>query len=163
MVILIGVFQIVFGLYLVAMYAYINVRFWDVGGGGKPKSPLYGIWNVESISVDGQTRPALLNDYDRRWRRVIFETPDTVTFQRTDDSFARFGVVVDPSRRTVALTKRGSRNWKASFSFDRPSADRLILDGEMDGYRIRTELQLVNFDTFRLLNSPFRWVRPHDP
>ena len=156
-------FQIVFGLYLVGMYAYINVRFWDVGGGGKPKSPLYGIWNVESISVDGQTRPALLNDYDRRWRRVIFDAPGTVTFQRTDDSFARFGVVVDPSRRTVALTKGSSRNWKANFSFDRPSTDRLILDGEMDGYRIRTELQLVNFDTFRLLNSTFRWVRPHDP
>jgi hypothetical protein len=156
-------FQIVFGLYLVGMYAYINVRFWDVGGGGKPKSPLYGIWNVESISVDGETRGALLNDYDRRWRRVIFDTPNIVAFQRTDDSFARFGAVVDPSRRTVSLTKGGSRNWAANFNFERPSADRLILDGEMDGYRIRTELQLVDFGTYRLLNSTFRWVRPHEP
>jgi hypothetical protein len=38
----------------------------------------------------------------------------------------------------------------------------LILEGEMDGHRIRAELQLVERDTFRLLNSGFRWVRPPD-
>jgi hypothetical protein len=154
--------QLIFAVYLVGTYAYINVRFWEVGGGGKPKSPLYGIWNVESLSIDGETRPPYLNDYDRRWRRVIFDDPATVIFQRTDDSFARFGATVDPSSRTVELTKGGSKIWMADFIFDRPSPDRLILDGEMDGHRIRTELQLVNFDTLRVLNSRFRWVRPHD-
>jgi len=155
------VLQILFGIYLVGMYTTINVRFWDVGGGGRPKSPLYGIWNVESISIDGQSQPAHLNDYDRRWRRVIFDAPDRVTFQRTDDSFARFDAAVDPNQMTVALT-RASKAWKANFMFERPSPDRLILDGEMDGQRVRTELQRVEFDTYRLLNSTFRWVRPHD-
>jgi UPF0716 family protein affecting phage T7 exclusion len=156
------VLQLIFAAYLVGMYAYINVRFWEVGGGGKPKSPLYGIWNVESLSIDGEARPPYLNDYDRRWRRAIFDEPSTVIFQRTDDSFARFEAIVDSSRKTVELTKGNSKNWKANFNFDQPSPDRLILDGEMDGHRIRTELQLVNFDTFRVLNSRFRWVRPHD-
>jgi hypothetical protein len=58
------------------------------------------------------------------------------------------------------LTKGRSRNWGALFSYDRPVRDRLILDGEMDGYRIRAELRLVEPDTFRLLNTQFRWVRP---
>jgi hypothetical protein len=155
--------QVAFGIYLVAMYTYINWTFWQVGGGGKPRSPLYGIWNVEELSIDGQPRLPYLNDYDRRWRRVIFEVPDKVVFQRTDDSFARYGAVIDPETKTLALTKGNSKNWKAKFTYVRTSPDRLILDGEMDGYRIRTELQLVEFDTFRLLNSPFRWVRPHDP
>ena len=156
------VLQILFGIYLVSMYAYINVRFWHVGGGGRPKSPLYGIWNVESISVNGDVRSPYLNDYDRRWRRVIFDAPDTVIFQRTDDSFAHFGAALDPNRMTIALTKSGSTHWKADFVFERPSVDRLILEGDMDGQKVRTELQRVNFDTFRLLNSTFRWVRPHD-
>ena len=155
--------QIAFGLYLVGMYAYINVSFWQVGGGGSPRSPLYGIWNVEELSIDGQARPPHLNDYDRRWRRVIFDAPDSVIFQRTDDSFARYGASVDPDGKTLALTKGSSRNWKANFTIDRPSPDRLILDGEMDGHQIRTQLRLVEFDTFRLLNSTFRWVRPHEP
>jgi hypothetical protein len=155
--------QLAFGVYLLGMYAYINVRFWEVGGGGRPKSVLYGIWDVEQLSVDGQLRPPHLNDYDRRWRRVILDAPDTVVFQRTDDSFARYGVLIDPDRKTLALTKGNSRRWKADFIFERPSPDRLIVDGEMDGHRIEARLRLVDFDTFRLLNSHFRWVRPHEP
>jgi len=156
------ILQLVFGLYLVGMYAYINVRFWEVGGGGKPLSPLYGVWNVEELAIDGQVRAPDLNDYDRRWRRVIFDAPSAVTFQRTDDSFARFGVTVDSQSRTLALTKGNSKTWKASFSFERPSLDQLVLEGEMDGHKIRTQLRLLDSDTFRLLNSTFRWVRPHD-
>jgi hypothetical protein len=155
--------QVVFGLYLVGMYAYINVRFWEVGGGGKPRSPLYGIWNVEELSIDSQLRAPHLNDYDRRWRRVIFDAPDTVIFQRTDDSFARFAATVDFHEKKLELTKGNSKTWKANFSFERASPDRLVLEGEMDGHNIRTQLRLVEFDTFRLLNSTFRWVRPHDP
>lgn len=155
--------QLAFGAYLLGMYAYINVSFWEVGGGGRPKSPLYGIWDVEQLSVDGQARPPDLNDYDRRWRRVILDAPDSVVFQRTDDSFARYGASIDLAGQMVALTKGNSRHWRANFVFERPSQDRLILDGEMDGHRIHAQLRLENFDTFRLLNSPFRWIRPHEP
>ena len=89
--------QLAFGIYLLGMYAYINVRFWEVGGRGRPRSVLYGIWDVEQLSVDGQLRPAHLNDYDRRWRRVILDAPDSVVFQRTDDSFGyRWMVLSDP-------------------------------------------------------------------
>jgi hypothetical protein len=62
----------------------------------------------------------------------------------------------------LALTKGSSKTWSSTFAYDRPAPDRLILEGEMDGYRIRAELQLLERDTFRLLNSGFRWVRPPD-
>ena len=152
--------QIALGAYLIGMYAYINVNFLKVGGSASPRSPLYGIWNVEVLTVNGESRSPESNDYDRRWRRVIFDTPEKMTFQRTDDSFARYGVSVDPQAKTLRLTKGGSRNWRSSFSFDRPSTGRLILEGEMDGLKIRLQLRLVEFDTFPLLNSTFRWVRP---
>ena len=45
------------GVYLLGMQAWINWSFWQVGGGGRPKSVLYGIWNVERLSVDGQVGP----------------------------------------------------------------------------------------------------------
>lgn len=152
--------QMVFGFYLLAMQADVNWVYWHAEGGGRTKSPLYGIWNVEELSIDGQARPAVLNDYDRRWRRVIFDSPDSLVFQRTDDSFARFGVSIDVFRKTLALTKGQSRNWKSNFTFDRVRPEQLVLDGQMDGYKIHMQLQLVEFDTFRLLNSRFRWVRP---
>jgi len=155
--------QIIFGLYLLGVYTNIGRTFWYAeGGGGSPRSMLYGIWNVEELAVDGELRPVQLNDYDRRWRRVIFDAPEWIFFQRTDDSFARYGVNIDVQQNTLALTKGHSRSWHSSFTFERPDPDRLLLNGQMDGHRINMKLQLMEFDTFRLLNSRFRWVRPPD-
>jgi hypothetical protein len=156
--------QVVFGLYLIGMFTWIATRsYYAAGGPGEPRSPLYGIWNIEELSVDGDARPAVLNDYDRRWRRAIFDTPNVMVFQRTDDSFAHYEAAIDTDSRAIALTKRGGGNWRASFTYDRPTADRLVLAGTMDGYKLRLRLRLLDFDTFRLLNSRFRWVRPPDP
>src|SRR5262245_36221639 len=155
--------QLVLGLYLVGTYAYINWTYWHTAGDRSPRSALYGIWNVEQLSIDGQLLSAGLNDYDRRWRRVIFDVPNSVAFQRLDDSFARYGVSINEYSKTIALTKGGSKNWKATFAFERPAPDQMILDGEMDGHKIKVQLQLAEFDTFRLLNSSFRWVRPDEP
>ena len=155
--------QLVFGLYLVGTYLYINWTYWHVSGDRSPRSPLFGIWNVDELSIDGETRPPVLNDYDRRWRRAIFDTPDRVDFQRWDDSFARYNVAISVYSHTIVLTKTGSRKWKADFAFQRPSQDQLILDGEMDGHKIHGRFQLADPDTFRLLNSTFRWVRPEEP
>ena len=156
--------QIAFGLYLLVLYTDIGRTFWYAeGGGGSPRSPLYGIWNVEEMTIDGELRPTRLNDYDRRWRRVIFDAPRWIFFQRTDDSFVRYGVNIDVQRNTIELTKGRSRTWQSNFTFERLANDRLLLDGQMDGYKINMKLQLVEFDTFRLLNSPFRWERPPDP
>lgn len=155
--------QLAVGVYLLSTYAYINWSYWYASGDGSPRSALYGVWNVEQLEIDGQKRPTVLNDYDRRWRRVIFDAPDTVAFQRVDDSFARYSAAIDIYDNTIALTKGGSRKWKGNFMFNRPAQDRLVLDGEMDGQKIHAQLELVEFDTFRLLNSRFRWVRPEEP
>ncbi len=154
--------QIVLGIYLIGMQTYANWSYWYATGGGSPRSPLYGIWNVEQFLVDGQPRAPFQNDYDRQWRRAIFDAPGTMTFQRSDDSFAHYGISMDEYQHTIRLTKGSSRTWLATFAYQRPQEDRLILEGEMDGHRIRTELQLLDFDAFRLLNSRFRWIRPDE-
>jgi uncharacterized membrane protein YphA (DoxX/SURF4 family) len=150
---------LLFGAYLVGMQTWANVSFWHTTGGGAPVSPLYGIWNVEQLTVDGTAGPPSLNEYDRQWRRVIFDAPDRVTFQRTDDSFARYGADVDLDAGRLALTRGGSRSWRSAFAIRRPSEDRLVLDGEMDGHDIHLRLERVPLDSYRLVNSPFRWIR----
>jgi hypothetical protein len=155
------VIQLVFGAYLLAMFTRLAVLSWyNPGGPGYAKSPLYGIWDVEKMSVDGDVRPAMFNDYDRRWRRVIFDTPELMIVERFDDSFAHYGALIDPERHTIALRKIQSRLWRTSFSYDRPGDNALTIDGEMDGHAVHAELQRVGMDVFRLTNGTFRWVRP---
>src|SRR5262249_13971656 len=77
--------QVLFAVYLAGMFTRLALGYWYAdGGGGSPKSALYGIWDIGRLSIDGQSRPAFLNDYDRRWRRVIFDAPNRMVFQRTD-------------------------------------------------------------------------------
>jgi hypothetical protein len=156
--------QLVFGAYLLVVYTFLGLSYWNgSGGGGYPKSPLYGIWNVTRLSVDGQVRPPELNDYDRRWRRIIFDEPELIVFQRTDDSFAHYGVSIDVHTRSMRLTKGDSRRWSAYFNYQQPSAGRLTLDGVIDDHRVEVQLELVPLDTFRLQNGRFRWIRPPEP
>jgi hypothetical protein len=155
--------QVAFGAYLLATFAVLQLAQWRAPESpAHPRSALYGIWDIDELSVDAGVRPVALNDYDRRWRRAIFDFPERMAFQRTDDSLARYGVTIDTARRTLMLTKGNSRTWSASFAFERPADDRLTLDGEMDGHAIRMRLSRVGMDTFPLLNSDFRWVRPAD-
>ena len=153
--------QISFGIYLIGIQAFANWNYWNTEGGRSPRSELYGIWNVDELSVDGQLRSPELNDYDRRWRRVIFDAPGVVAFQRTDDSIAHYGATIDIYGNSIALTKGHSKSWKSGFTFQRPMPDQLILDGDMDSHRIHMQLQLVTLDSFPLRSSSFRWVRPN--
>jgi uncharacterized membrane protein YphA (DoxX/SURF4 family) len=155
--------QVVVGIYLMAMFANLSRGYYYSQGDGRPRSPLYGIWDVEELSVDGEVRPVVLNDYDRRWRRMIFDTPEIMVMQRTDDSFAHYPVAINERYRTLSVRKGSSRNWEAAFLFERPADDRLVIEGTMDGYKLRATLKRVELDSFRLRSSFFRWVRPPDP
>jgi hypothetical protein len=150
--------QIIFGLWLVGLYGIQCWGYWNIIGAGRPLPPLYGIWDVKQMSIDEQPRPPLLTD-STRWRRAIFDYPDRMAFQRTDDSFVPYGASVNLPERTLALTKSGDKNWRASFTFQRPAGDQLILDGRMDNHKIHMELQLIDRNSFVLVSRGFHWVQ----
>jgi hypothetical protein len=150
--------QIILGLWLVGVYGHHYLDVWSTRGGGKPLSPLYGIWEVRQMSIDEQPRPPLLTD-STRWRRAIFDFPDRMVFQRLDDSFAPYGASVNLPERTLALTKSDDKNWTASFTFQRPAGDQLILDGRMDNHQVHMELQLTDRNSFLLVSRGFHWTQ----
>ncbi|PYP88167.1 MAG: DoxX family protein [Candidatus Angelobacter sp. Gp1-AA117] len=150
--------QIIFGLWLVGAACYFAWGAWKIVGLSKPLPPLYGIWDVKQMSIDEQPRPPLLTD-STRWRRAIFDFPEGMAFQRMDDSFAKYVASVNLPERTLALTKRGDKNWKANFTFQQPAGDQLILDGQMDNHQVHMELQLMDRNSFRLVSRGFHWAQ----
>jgi hypothetical protein len=146
--------QILFGVFLMGMNAYGSRTLWYQYGGGSPKSALYGVWNVEELTIDGQPRPPLMSDQER-WRRAIFDVPTWAAFQKMDESLARFGAAIDTKDNTLKLTKNDDKDWKATFTYTRPAPDRLVLDGELDGHKERMELQLVDRAKLLLVSRGF--------
>jgi hypothetical protein len=152
--------QVLFALWLVGMNANAARDYWYIISGGRPISPLYGIWEVSQMSIDQQLHPPLLTD-GSRWRRAVFDFPSWMVFQRMDDSFAAFGSSINMNDKTLALTKNDDKNWKARFTFQRPAQDQLILDGEMDSHKIRMQLKLVDRNKFLLVGRGFRWIQEY--
>jgi uncharacterized membrane protein YphA (DoxX/SURF4 family) len=152
--------QIVFGAWLLAWNVNNDLNMWYKTGGGRVKPPLYGIWNVEQMSIDGTVRSPLVTDYGR-WRRVIFDVPDRVSFQRMDESIANFPASLNASAKTLTLSKTDDKKWKAHFTFARDAQDRMTLDGDMDGHKIDMRLALVDRNGFLLVNRGFSWVQDY--
>ncbi len=152
--------QVAFGLYLVGMGIYSGMDAWKTYGGARPKSALYGIWNVDEMSVDGQLRPALFTDHDR-WRRVVFDFATSTSFQRPDDTFTGFSSTIGEKDSTLTLTKPADKNWKASFHYSRPAPDQLVLNGSMDGHQVQMKLKLLDRDKFTLVNRGFHWINEY--
>ncbi len=150
--------QIVLGIWIVVGNAYGGWSAWHTYGGGRPRSALYGIWDVEQLSIDGQLRAPLLIDYDR-WRRAIFDFPERMAFQRMDNSFARYGATINVNDKTLALTKDDDKNWKAAFHFVRAGENQLTLDGHMDGHAIHMDLQLLARNKSLLVSRGFHWIQ----
>lgn len=149
--------QLLFGLSLFLANAYTSYGFAKQIGFARLKSSLYGIWDVDQQFIDGQVRSPLLDD-SGRWRRIVFDTPTRVTFQRVNDSFERYGANINISDKTVTMTSDTDKNWRANFTIARPAPDQLILDGDMDGHKTRFLLKLFDLKRFNLIGRGFHWV-----
>ena len=152
--------QIFLGLWVIGNNVYSGWEAWHTYGGGRPKSVLYGIWDVGEFSIDGQVRSPLLTDNDR-WHRAVFDVPDRVAFQRMDETYTRYGVAINDKDKTIALTKDSDKNWKANFTFQRVGENGLILDGDMDSHKMHVQLELVDMKKFVLVGRGFHWIQEY--
>jgi hypothetical protein len=146
--------EVLLGVWIVAVNGYNARRDWNIFGGGRPKSLLYGIWNVTRISGSGQSAPP---GYER-WRRLIFEFPGNMAVQQMDDSLAPYGAVIDSATKTLALTGNGTQKSRGNFTIQRAAQNELKLDGDMDGQRLHIQLQLLDRDKLLLVSRGFHWI-----
>jgi hypothetical protein len=149
--------QAVYGLLIVLLAFSASIFTWSRFGAGAPKSPLYGIWNVEQMTIDSELRPPLVTD-GSRWRRVIMQTPTAVVFQRMNDTFDRFTAEFGKDARTLKVTSV-DRKTSSTLTYRRSPSDRLVLDGTLDGRLVHLELTQVDLNTFLLNNRGFHWIQ----
>ncbi|HEX7184828.1 MAG TPA: hypothetical protein VF756_23580, partial [Thermoanaerobaculia bacterium] len=122
-----------------------------------PKPPLYGIWEVDELVVDGQVRPPLLTEKDR-WRRVAIDYYDSLLIQLTDDSWHGFLLNLDDQKKTLTLTNYKDETWKSAFSYTEPGPGLLVMEGTFGGKKIQAKLHRVDESKFLLISRGFHWI-----
>jgi uncharacterized membrane protein YphA (DoxX/SURF4 family) len=133
---------------------------WYEHGYGRTLPALYGIWDIDEFTQDGQPRLPLLTDAGR-YRRAIFEFADSMVFMGMDDKRVWYEYSTDAHTGALALAKLSDKKSKASFSVSRPSPDQLVLDGAMDGHKTTLKLHRLDLNSFLLLNRGFHWVEEY--
>jgi hypothetical protein len=149
--------QTAYGVVLVLLAFSTSMSTWSRLGAGAPKSPLFGIWNVEQMTIDGELRPSLVAD-ESRSRRVIIQTPTAVVFQRMNDTFDRFSAEFAKDGKTLKVTSV-DRKTSSTLTYLRSPADRLVMDGTLDGRVVHLELKEVDLSTFLLNSRGFHWIQ----
>lgn len=128
-------------------------------GPGAPKSPLFGIWDVDSMSINNELRPPLTTD-SLRYSHVVFQNRDgVISFQKMDQSFDRFSGVVDTAKRTISLKTFSDSTWKPVLRYEQPTPNKLAFEGDIDGKRWRLAMTLHDLNKFMLISRGFHWVQ----
>ena len=123
-------------------------------------SPFYGIWNVEEFAVDDQPRPALSGD-TARWRRVVFDSPNSFAVQLMTDARQRFVLKLDESKHTMSLSRRDDPKKTFVMAYSVPTPGAMTLDGQLDGKRLRARLQRAETPSFLLTTRGFHWINEY--
>jgi len=156
--------QLAFLIYIVTMNVVSLYQNRQLMAANAPDPPLYGIWKVDQLSIDGQVRAPLLTDNDR-WRRMVVDRARpgqaAIQFQRMDDTFLGYRGTFDETARTLTLAKFSDQTWKAIFNYERTGPDKLSLHGSHDGHSIQMDLQLVDHRKFMLIARGFHWIQEY--
>lgn len=115
-----------------------------------------GIWNVDTLVVDGVNRPPLISD-DTRWRRIVIDRPDMIAIYPMVGRRTRYGLEIDEKKGTMQLIKGDESKW--TFTFHRPVPTTMVMDGTFDGRKIHATLRKSDEDaSFRLTTRGFHWI-----
>ena len=143
-------------------YLMNRQRFYTFGDGA-PRPPLYGVWVIDKMQINGIERAPLVTDYERLRRVVVQSAGNQVlmAFWRMDDSFFQMPAIVDLNNKTITISLGLGTAAKVvgNFSLDEPAPGKLNLDGELQGKKIRMETTLFPREKFLLVNRGFNWIQ----
>lgn len=141
-----------------------SVLFFEIKGGWKSyqqlktaeRPPLYGLYEVEKFTRNGTELPPLTTDATR-WRKVAVQFPGFVSVRAMDDSVRGYSAEYTKGSNTVTLSQ-GTKNPQNVFTYTRPDADRVRLEGTLGNDRLSIDLKTIDVSKFLLVSRGFHWI-----
>ena len=127
---------------------------WHSYGDAAPKPPLYGIWDVESFSRDGQVLAAD-SPAASRWLWLAVDVEGRARLRRGAGRPIPVRLGVDAGARRIELAFAPEKDNPVGLSYSEPEPDVLELRGELDGSP--TVIRLKQRPTAQLPLAAHRW------
>ena len=148
-----------FVAYVMGNNLYFVTNFYRQSlGPNAPKSPVWGIWDVEGITKNSVDQPLLITD-PTLIKRVVFGGLNRATFRWMADSVERFTMKADSVKRELTLTARFDSALVRTMTYTRPDAEHLVLAGKVGGDSLVVRLRRYDEQRFTLVNRRFHWIQ----
>jgi len=123
----------------------------------RPKSALFGLYDVEHYVKNGDTLPPILTD-KVRWQRLIFEDPNRSIAIFMDDRVRYYSSTIDTVEMTVTFSiGRDSLRKEYPLNYQKLD-DGLTLSGVFEQDTLQMKLKTYDLSNFYLTNRGFNWV-----
>jgi hypothetical protein len=186
--------RIAFGIGMTCLAITLGFRLVAVANGlgrsyNRTPVPLYGIYQVDSFSLNETVLPPLLTD-ERRWKTLVIERSglasiilmdnepidyltsvdsetNTVTFvANPDETVTTAGatrLAYDPRiiKRRFERVIEGNSSAGRLLEYTLSNPDELTLIGQWRGDSIEVQLKRVDESEFLLLNRGFHWIQAY--
>ena len=157
------------------LYLWVSVGGHQAFGPDRPRSPYYGVYQVEALREDGRERPGVITDA-QRWRYLVFDRPGYVSVFRMDGSLVRYAAEIDPGSGpeagTITIASEPMPPFGDFIYLDPPvrepperhtwrvwaSEGRLEISGEFDGRALALTAVAQPLE-FPLTSTGFHWVQ----
>ena len=127
-------------------------------GPNAPKSPVWGVWDVEGIAKNSVDQPLLITN-PTLIKRVVFGGLNRATFRLMADSVERFTMKADSGSHQLTLTPRFDSTLARTMTYTKPDADHLVLAGKVGGDSLVVRLRRYDEQRFTLINRGFHWIQ----
>ena len=125
-------------------------------GQGAPKAPLYGLYDVDTFTLNGMVQPPLTTD-TTRWRSIIFDAPGTVIVRHMDDTQTTYRMTYNAAEQSFTIIAPGDPADKSTLHVS-SSGNGVEFHGTFSGTPAAATAHRVDRSSFTLVNRGFHWI-----
>ena len=118
-----------------------------------PPSPFDGAWHVAAFTTepDDALDPSLL------WTELVVGNSLRIGVTHSSGAYERLQLVTGEERK-LSLTRRGDPAWKAEFTYELPTPERMSWNGTLDGRPVRIDFERRPPRDYLLQTRGFHWI-----
>lgn len=142
--------------------ASYEARLSDAGSDANSSESLVGLYNVESMSLDGSAQVGMSND-PHRWHMVaisMYKSTGRLSVRQLDGTMLQYILRYDANTETLSLSERLPGTDRLQFVHTRLDSDRLQLQGTMNDLPIRVTLRAIK-RSYPLSERGFHWINEY--
>ncbi len=156
-------YAVKFVLTVAIVYSLIGItkrKYYFYGDGAFAKTPLFGIYNVETFVKNKDTLQPLITDTSQ-WRMLNIIYQKQATIKMMNDEMKITTLFIDTTKKEMQLVDDNDSTYRANLSYIKQDSVHLALSGTIRKDSVFILLQKQNINNYELFNRGFHWINEY--